>query len=214
MALEWKTLPFQALQKAVFLVSFSMLLYQGYLIFAEYEKHEYMQIQEEANISGVTLPMIVVCPAKAFDLNSSYSLFMGISGAQFVGWGRDNMTTEEYLEHHLVEKLLGIEAFISERLQLDFTTNRLEVKKLRIAYYDGQCYSIVMPKNVTDGMNKLRAYIRLNETLQTKISLYDPNTYNGYFKLVPPLPVSSDRHAERERSSRSGRRLPEPLLRH
>ena len=82
----------------------------------------------------------------------------------FCPYLKDNMTTEEYLGSLLIENALKPEAFVSENLHLNFTSNQLEVKKLRITYYDGQCFSVTLPKNVTDGMNKLRSYIRFNET--------------------------------------------------
>ena len=59
MAIEWKAAPFQALPKVVLMVSLAMLVYQVYLSFAEYKKYEYIQAQEESNLSKVTLPMIV-----------------------------------------------------------------------------------------------------------------------------------------------------------
>ena len=90
-----------------------MLVYQGYLSFAEYKKHECMQIQEESNVSKVTLPMLVLCPTEAFALNSSYNTFMGTSGVEFVGWGNNNKTTKEYLDSLLVEQHLKPEAYVT-----------------------------------------------------------------------------------------------------
>ena len=65
MAIEWKAAPFQALPKVVLMVSLAMLVYQVYLSFAEYKKYEYIQAQEESNLSKVTLPMIVGGTIKA-----------------------------------------------------------------------------------------------------------------------------------------------------
>ena len=189
MAFEWKTAFFQTLQKAVLLVSLSMLLYQNYLSFAEYNKHEYMQIQEEASLARVTLPMLVVCPKEPFASSAS---FMGYSEDKFEGWGTNNMTTNMFLESLLVEKQLEFEAFVSESLLSNDTKEKLEVKKLRITYYDGQCYSVVLPKNITLGRIKLVVYIQFPEEQQPKIFLYDPNTYNGYYNLEEPVSLDKN----------------------
>ena len=116
-------------------------------------------------------------------------LVLGCNGDQFMGWGRDNMTTIEYLENMLVENKVIVKAFVSESLIYRYTTesNLLEVEKLRITHNKGQCYSVAIPRKTFDGMTKLVAYINLPEEAKTKIFLYDPNTYNGYFDTAKPL---------------------------
>ena len=60
MALEWKTVPFQPLQKAVLLVYLAMLVHHDYMY--KLNRVSGAHILEESTISKITLPFIIVCP--------------------------------------------------------------------------------------------------------------------------------------------------------
>ena len=153
MALEWKVLPFQALQKAVLLVSLFMLVYQDYLSLEEYQKHEYIQVPEETTLAKVTLPMIVVCNEEAFLSNetSKADLFTGASmNIKFLGWSKENLTTIQYLKSLLVENQLNMSAVFSHRIVPTGKEEPLKIHPLRITAYEGQCYSIKVHNDTLD----------------------------------------------------------------
>ena len=191
MASTWKALSFQILQKTVLLVSLSMLLYQDYLSLVEYQKHEYIQIPEVSTLAKVTLPMIVVCHEKPFTANvtSKMDLFMGASATVFVGWQNENITTKEHLKSLLLETHLNMTAISSERITQVEVWQPLEVHQLRLTYNDGQCFSVRLPKKKVGKKPHAALIVYLPGQWKTKISLYDPNTYNGYFSTAEPLPL-------------------------
>ena len=154
MALQWETLSVQVAQKAVLLVSSAMLVLQVYLSVLEYQKHEYVQVPEESTLSQVALPVITVCHEKPYKTNVPRLFFAGVDSEtmQFVGWARNNMTTKEYLESLVtneIENTSSVEALISKSILKEPDGQKLDLKKLRINNYDGQCFFFFSPQKQT-----------------------------------------------------------------
>ena len=154
MALQWGALCVQVAQKAVLLVSSTMLVLQVYLSILEYQKHEYVQVPEESSLSQVDLPMITVCHENPYKTNVTSLLFIGadINTRQFLGWARDNMTTMDYLESLVtneIENTSSVEIQISKKILTETEGRKLDLKKLRINYYDAQCFYVSLPQKQT-----------------------------------------------------------------
>ena len=184
-------LPLGGLQKAVLLVCSSLLIFQVYLSFTEYQRHEYVQIQEDSTLSKVTLPMVIICHNKGFNESVMGNFATGMTPeGHFFGWSKNNMTTKTYMESltnqnkgQLIHKI-----YFSE--QFSGSGKPIKTEKNRITYPDGQCYTMNIPKqkkNSTEPLNNIFLILRLKETQHPKIYLHDPNTFNGYFNLAEEL---------------------------
>ena len=118
MAPQWKDLPFQALRKAVLVMSTAMLVYQVYLSIKEFQKQEYVQVSEDSTLAKVTLPMLIVCHEKAVDQKNDLYFYSGMDASNnFEGWSRNNMKTMDYLQSIItVEEEKNFTSLISESL--------------------------------------------------------------------------------------------------
>ena len=136
MALQWKTVLLQAIQKAVFLMSSAMLVYQVFLSIAEYQKNEYIQVPEDSTLSKMDMPMLIICHEQPFKSNLTSYYYPGVNESyHFIGWARDNMTTQESLESLATVKeethLQIYSAFYSEGLLPTNSSEALKLQKLR-----------------------------------------------------------------------------------
>ena len=181
-------------EKLVLVLFISLLLLQIFLSVKDYIRKEYVDTRVEDQLYNVDFPMIVLCAEKpqGDGLNSLQDDLFYIGFDQrpprrFVGWATENMSTFENLKWRArvnhVSDLLD-HAWLPKNVWSGDQGPRLEVKKLRIMHQDGQCFTLVIPKEeISKKISETDNFIvgvTFKNNIAFKIYLLDPNTYNGY----------------------------------
>ena len=182
-----------------------MLLTQIFCSFREYLKHDYIESHAEEQLYNVDMPMIVLCAESPFTPNLEDRFFLGVDDNEtFIGWSKPNISTQDNLRYRATAKnisdLLEV-AWVADG-NWAITDGSIHLtqffKRMRITFYNGQCYFLVVPKEEVEMhmVNSNRFMIGLGLKKERDVSVYflDPNFYDGYFidDLKLEIPINND----------------------
>ena len=180
-------------EKLVLVLYISLLLLQIFLSVKEYKKKEYVDTRVEDKLFNVDFPMIILCAEKPHrDGMTSFEddmFYIGFDRQRqnFVGWATENMSTFENLKSRArvtnVSDLVD-HAWLPKNVWSGDQGPMLEVERLRIMHHEGQCFTLVIPKEeISKKISETDNFIvgvTFKNNIAFKIYLLDPNTYNGY----------------------------------
>ena len=172
-----------------------MLLLQIFLSFKNFQRHDFVETHGEDQLYNVDMPMIILCAETPFEPMLPELFYLGLDPdadeeeRSFIGWTVENVSTHDHIKSKA--KVQNI----SDLLKVTWVANRSwsntdgsiqlteYFEPLRINYYEGQCFSLAVPKQEvrTHIVDSNRFIMSLGLKEDVRVSLYDPNTYNGYF---------------------------------
>ena len=181
-------------EKLVLVLYISLLLLQIFLSVKDYEKHEYVDTRVEDLLYNVDFPMIILCAEKhhgdgltSLEDDMFYVGFHQKQRQNFVGWATKNMSTFENLKWRArINNATDLvdHAWIPKNVWSGDQGPTLEVKKLRIMHRDGQCFTLVIPKEeMSKKLSETDNFVvgvAFKNNIAFRVYLLDPNTYNGY----------------------------------
>ena len=172
-----------------------MLLLQIFLSFQNFQRQDYVETHEEDQLYNVDMPMIILCAETPFTSRLDNLFYVGLDPDDqeetFIGWTVENVSTHEYIKSKAtaqnISDLLKV-AWVANN-SWSATDGSIQLtkyfKSMRITFYEGQCFSLVVPKEEVRmsiaGSNRFIMALGFKEDVKVKVYLYDPNTYNGYF---------------------------------
>ena len=180
-------------EKLVLVLYISLLLLQIFLSVQDYGSHEYVDTRVEDHLYNADFPMIILCAEKPHGdgLTSLQEdmFYIGFDRKRqnFVGWATENMSTFENLKSRArvtnVSDLVD-RAWLPKNMWSGDQGPTLEVKKLRIMHREGQCFTLVIPKEeISKKITETDDFVvgvAFKNNIAFRIYLIDPNTYNGY----------------------------------
>ena len=189
------------IEKTIFIICTFMLLTQIFCSFREYLEHDFIESHAEEQLYNVDMPMIVLCAESPFTPNLEDRFFLGVDDNEtFIGWTEPNISTQDNLRSRATAKnisdLLEVAWVANSTWALtDGSVNLTQFfKPMRITFHDGQCYSLVVPKDgVKMHMKDSNQFIMgLGFRASTNVSVYflNPYFYNGYFNLPVEIPYN------------------------
>ena len=141
--------------------------------------------------------MITLCAQQHFAATTRADnlLYLGYDNNEnrtFIGWGNENLSTNDYLGSistvENINDLLQVSYIPDtawEEYYPDENFPKLDVKRNRITVYNGQCYTIIIPDElVTEHVSKSKTFIvalGLRDQHTVDVYLSDPHNFNGYF---------------------------------
>ena len=123
-------------------------------------------------------------------------------GETFIGWTIENVSTHDHIKSKATVQNIGDlleKAWIANTSWLDKNTKESTqltqyFEPMRITYYDGQCFSLVVPKKEVRrhivGLTRFIVALGFKDDVHMKVYLHDPNIYNGYFNPAAKLAVN------------------------
>ena len=193
------------LEKTVFIICASMLLLQIFLSFHNYQQHDFVETNEDDELYNVDMPMIIVCAKEPFIENLEPPFYVGLDPndqeGSFLGWTVENVSTHDHIKSNATVQNIGDlleEAWIANTSW--FVTERSAqltqyFEPMRITFYDGQCFSLEVPKDVVRrhilGLNRFIITLGFKVDVSMKVFLHDPNILNGYFNRGEELAVDN-----------------------
>ena len=139
--------------------------------------------------------MIIVCARRPFDALASADnlLYLGYDfNGSFIGWGNGIQSTADYLESIATVKNVSDLLQVSniptspwEEYYPDENFPQLDFESRRITLFNGQCYSIIIPRQTfSEHVLKWKNFIivlGLKDQINADVYLSDPINFNGYF---------------------------------
>ena len=193
------------LEKTVFAICTLMLLLQIFLSFKDFQRHDYVETYGEDLLFNVDMPKIILCNQTPFTPPLGDRFFIGIDPDDemtFVGWTVENVSTQNYLKSKTkvqdISDLLKV-AWVANA-SWGWTDGSVHLthffEPMRITFYDGRCFSLVVPKEEVEknllGSNRFIMALGLKEDARVKVFFGDPNIYNGYFNPAEEIPVDNN----------------------
>ena len=147
--------------------------------------------------------MIVICAETPFKPPLKELFFVGLDPddqrKSFIGWTVENVSTHDFIKSNATAQNLSDlleEAWIANT-SWAAADGSIQLTKyfqpMRIMYYDGQCFSLVVPKKEVrmriEGSNSFIMSLGFKEDVRFKVYLYDPNIHNGYFTRAEKIAV-------------------------
>ena len=174
------------MEKIALLVCITMLLCQNYYSLMTYWQQDYIETKADAQLFNIDLPMIMICGENPF-INDLDPLGFD-SKWEFIGWANENASAKDDIKSNT--RLQNVSDIVNAAHTLDdlmFNNNsakELKLKKLRITPFDGQCFSVVVPKNFVESqISKSFSFslaVFFPNNSDARVFLLDPNIYNGF----------------------------------
>ena len=192
------------LEKTVFIICACMLIIQIFLSFKNFQRHDYVETHEEDQLYNVDMPMIILCAQTPFKPPVKESFFVGFDQKRetFIGWTLENISTHDYIKsratvQNISELLQGVWVVNTSWSMTDGSTHLTQYfEPMRITFYDGQCFSLAVPKEEIRlrivGSHRFIMALGFKEDAKVKVYLFDPNIYHGYFN--PAKQIAFDRN--------------------
>ena len=145
------------LEKTVFLICACMLLLQIFLSFKDFQRHEFVETNGEDHLYNVDMPMIILCAETPFTplLENLVFDFVGLDKETFIGWTVENVSTHEYIKSKAtaqnISDLVKVAWVANDSWSATDGSIQLtkHFKPMRITFNEGQCFSLVVPKECT-----------------------------------------------------------------
>ena len=156
--MTYKQIGRRLLEKTVFVICACMLLLQIFLSFENFQRHDFVETHGEDLLYNVDMPMIILCAETPFVPKLPELFYLGLDPnadqeeRSFIGWTVENVSTHDHIKSKAkvqnISDLLKVTWVAnSSWSQTDGSIQLTEYfEPLRINYYEGQCFSLVVPK--------------------------------------------------------------------
>ena len=183
------------MEKIALLVCITMLLCQNYYSFLTYWQQDYIETKADEQLFNVDLPMIMICAENPF-INDLDRLGFD-SKWEFIGWANKNASAKDDIKSNTrlqnVSDIVNAAHTLDDLMYKNNSAKDLKLKKLRITPFDGQCFSVVVPKNFVESqISKSFSFslaVFFPNNSDARVYLLDPNIYNGFTNPEEALPI-------------------------
>ena len=137
------------MEKIVLLVCITVFLCQNYYSLMTYWQQDYIETKADEQLFNVDLPMIMICAENPF-INDLDPLGFD-SKWEFIGWANQNASSKDDIKSNTrlqnVTDIVNAAQTLDDLMYNNNSAKDLKLKKLRVTPFDGQCFSVVVPKN-------------------------------------------------------------------